>query len=91
LFDFFGLFEHEFVYLGAFPIFIHKTVGNQHFNDMKDKQTTPQAGYPNPPIGFIVIGKYVIGRKQKHTADTKNNEMLEQSLFLSDSVACIFV
>jgi hypothetical protein len=88
---FFGLFEHQFVYLGSFPVFIHKTIGDKDFNDMKNEQAAPNRNYPDPPIGFVVKAQPMIRCKQKQTPNTKHYKVLKQTLFLVDSVPGIFV
>jgi hypothetical protein len=87
----FDLFEHQFVYLGSFPVFIHKTIGDKDFNDMKNEQAAPNRNYPDPPIGFVVKAQPMIRCKQKQTPNTKYYKVLKQTLFLVDSVPGIFV
>lgn len=72
-------------------MFVHETIGDEYFDDVKNKKTAPNGHHPNPPIDFVVKRQQMIRGKEKQTSNEQDNEVNKQSLFLFDSVSCIFV
>jgi hypothetical protein len=75
----------------AFPVLVHKTVGNEDLHEMEDKKECPQRDSPGVPVIGLVNIEAFIDDVQKQPANNEQDKMPEYVLFLPDSVAGVFI
>ena len=76
------LFLNKPINLFAFPIFIHKAIGDKNLNEVKNKNKNPNGTNPNIPNIRRSVFEENVGNKEEQTSDDQKNKVIVQNLFL---------